>query len=370
MKTRILYLLLLFAPAICIAKENGKNNNNKKDTLTAVVVYGDDYLLPGIDSMSIDRLKQYRDSLAMTGNVNPAYLMHLDLYIRIPEMSFDEVYSLIDSLFGLEVIPFPLINQINRYIAFHSPDETDKYAEEQIDTSIYPADFYYGDWNTSTPNPYNVKKLTQSDSVLIIELTDSLRNRNFVMPLKGVITSGFGWRDGKNHNGVDIDLEVWDPVVAAFDGMVRVARYYGAYGRVVVIRHFNGLETIYAHLHRFKVKPGEIVKAGQVIGLGGSSGRSTGSHLHWEVRFKGVPINPFHFIDFKENTLQTNRLVLRKTKYGYAAYPEGTVFYTVKNGDFLYKIAEMYGTNIRKLCELNGIKRNSVLYVGQKIRVL
>lgn len=152
--------------------------------------------------------------------------------------------------------------------------------------------------------------------------------------------------------------------------MVRVARTYGGYGRVVVIRHFNGLETLYAHLHRIKVTPGQIVQAGELIGLGGSSGNSTGSHLHWEVRFKGSSINPLNFVDYSTKQLKANKLVLRKTKYGFSGYPEGSIFYTVQNGDYLYKIASNYGTTVTKICELNGIRRNSNLYVGQKIRVI
>jgi murein DD-endopeptidase MepM/ murein hydrolase activator NlpD len=106
------------------------------------------------------------------------------------------------------------------------------------------------------------------------------------------------------------------------------------------------------------------------VGLGGSSGQSSGSHLHWEVRFKGTPINPLNFVDYKSHSLIDKTLVLHKTKYGFAGYPKGSVFYTVQNGDYLYKIARSYGTTVSHLCKLNGIRRNSSLIVGQKLRVI
>lgn len=341
------------------------DNHPETDTVRAVVVYGDDYLLDHIDSLDIDEIKQYRDSLMTLSNPPKEKIRQIDLLLSIPDMKFNEVFSLIDSLFELEKIPYPLINQINLYIANFEEEEK----QEDIDTSLYPADFYYQSWNTINPNPYKSGKLTAQDTVIKLPLVGGKRG-NYIVPIEGVITSKFGWRQGRNHNGIDIDLEVWDTVASAFPGMVRVARKYGGYGRVVVVRHFNGLETLYAHLHRIKVKPGQIVKAGELVGLGGSSGRSTGSHLHWEVRFKGVPLNPYNFIDFKKHELQEDTLVLRKTKYGFAAFPAGTKFHEVKKGDFLYKIAREYGTTINKLCRLNGIRRNSKLYVGQKIRVI
>lgn len=351
-----------------LAKDYSVPTDNEKDTVSAVVVYGEDLLLQDFTDLSLEEVTHLRDSLKLLTPSPDSLVNQLDLYLRIPNMKFDEVFSLIDSLFELEEIPYPLINQINWYVARNQDDFEEQ--EQTFDTSQYPAEFYYNLWNTSVPHPYRTQELIAQDSIIELTLTSQSANGQFVPPIEGVLTSGFGWRNGRNHNGVDIDLHVWDPVKTSFSGMVRVARWYGAYGRVVVVRHYNGLETIYAHLHRINVTPGQIVDAGDVIGLGGSSGRSTGSHLHWEIRFKGVPLNPHMFIDFKTNQLMNSVLVLKKTKYGFAAFPQGSEFHEVKKGDFLYKIAKNYGVSVNQLCQLNGIRRNQLLYVGQKLRVL
>ncbi len=341
----------------------------KKDTVIAQVVYGNHHLLNGIDSLSKSELQLFHDSLVNTENPRTDYISQIEIYMEIRTLNFDKIYEIIDSLFELDEVPFALINEVNKYIADHQ-DNADLFTNQTIDTSQYPADYYYHDWNTITPNPYNSSKLSANDSMLSLVLTGSRQSPSFVMPVVNTLTSRYGWRDGRMHKGLDIDLQVWDTVVCAFSGMVRVARTYQGYGRVVVVRHFNGLETLYAHLHRIKVKPGQIVAAGELVGLGGSSGHSTGSHLHWEVRFKGTPINPLNFVDYKSHQLIDKTLVLQKTKYGYAGYPKGSVFYIVQNGDYLYKIADQYGTTVSKLCKLNDISRNSSLRVGQKLRVI
>lgn len=281
----------------------------------------------------------------------------------------EQIIELIDSLLELDSVSDRMIQNLSDYAE-------NKRLKEDIfvsltgfyDSSIYPSHSMYDKWDTYQLFNDVTSELKEGESRLLT-LEDTSNECRFYNPFKGLITSNFGWRDGRSHNGIDIDLQVWDPVVAAFDGMVRVARNHPGYGRVVIIRHYNGLETLYAHFHRLKVKPGDIVEAGQVIGLGGSSGRSTGSHLHFEVRFKGKPINPRSIIDFNNNRLKSSNINLIKTKHSYAAVPDGVYFHNVVRGESLFKIASIYGTTIDNLCSLNGIRRNKPLRVGQKLMV-
>ncbi len=362
----ILLLLLCVAPAVLGSNGNeDKKHSDNKDTTRAVVLYGEQFLLSDIQDQSTQTLQNLHDSLKDDPGTSKAFLQQLSLFLKIPQMTKSEVIQVIDSLFECPAIPYPLINQINQYVAENPPLNY-----IPLDTFPQPAHHLYPVWNTKVANPYQVTQLPQNDTARDLCLTGTPQLQNYVHPVNGKLTSSFGPRFGRAHNGVDIDLQVWDKVVSAFPGMVRIASWQGSYGRLVVVRHFNGLETYYAHLHRFKVKPGDIVNAGDLIGLGGSSGRSTGSHLHWEIRFRGVPLNPQTFIDFDNKQLESDTLVLKPTRHGYAAFPSGTQFHQVKRGDFLYKIAKQYGTTINTLCKLNGIKRNKPLQVGEKLRVI
>ncbi len=281
----------------------------------------------------------------------------------------EQIIELIDSLLQMESVSDEMIQNLSDY-AENKRIQEDIYVSltGYYDSSIYPSNSMYKKWDTyQLFNPV-ISDLKQGENrTLVIE--DTVNECRFYNPFRGLITSNYGWRSGRAHNGIDIDLQVWDPVVAAFDGMVRVARNHPGYGRVVIIRHYNGLETLYAHFHRLKVKTGDIVEAGQVVGLGGSSGQSSGSHLHFEVRFKGKPINPRSIIDFNNNKLKSGKIRLVKTKYSYAAIPDGINFHSVKRGESLFKIASLYGTSIEKLCSTNGIKRNKPLRIGQKLMV-
>ena len=202
-------------------------------------------------------------------------------------------------------------------------------------------------------------------------------NEKFCFPVKNIITSPYGWRWNRPHRGVDIRLRMGEPVHAAFNGVVRIARPMGAYGNLVVIRHYNGLETVYGHLSRINVKPLQVVAAGQVVGLGGSTGRSTGPHLHFEVRFQYEPFDPEWILDFSNYTLRTRKLYLDKTYFGirkpnkhedlvYKAdksiVPEEAdrkarsnkpVYATMRKGETLEEMAKRNYTTVEKLRALN-----------------
>lgn len=340
------------------------------DTLSALVVYGDEKLVEADVMLSDTDLKQLLDSLCTLDPAPLDLIRDLRLFQRIRSMDEDAMVLLIDSLFDLETVPYALINEINLY-ASEMPSQTA--VDDALHVGWYcdshvPGTHIYGEWRTSSPNAYG-PELAAADSVLLIKLVEEELHCGFGMPVPGVLTSRFGWRNGRAHNGIDLNLRTGEPVRSLFPGVVRYAGTYGSYGRIVVVRHWNGLETYYAHLHRAKVTVGQEVEAGQILGLGGSTGRSTGPHLHLEVRFKGIPIDPTRFIDLSSGQLSCHTLVLRKTRWSYAAYPLGTQFHTVQKGEHLYAIAERYGTSINALCELNGISKRSTLRVGQQLMV-
>ncbi len=154
---------------------------------------------------------------------------------------------------------------------------------------------------------------------MAIPATRDINVRNFVAPVKGQVTSPYGWRAsfGRMHRGVDLRLSVGDTVVSAFDGKVRLTKFEAkGYGYYVVVRHDNGLETVYGHLSRFLVKPDQFVKAGEPIALGGNTGRSTGAHLHFETRYLGIPINPAAIIDFENGVPHKDLFAFDKRTYG------------------------------------------------------
>jgi len=213
----------------------------------------------------------------------------------------------------------------------------------------------------------------------------------FCFPVKNIITSPYGWRDRWNrpHRGVDILLRTGDPVHCAFPGVVRIAGRMGAYGNLIVVRHPNGLETCYGHLSKILVKPRQIVNAGDVIGLGGSTGRSTGPHLHFEVRFQYEPFDPEWILDFKTYQLRTRRLHLDKTYFGITPPKRGktpifkadksiiaerpakkrakAVYYDIKRGDTLERIAMQHSTTVDRLKQLNPDLRKAI--PGLQIRI-
>lgn len=243
-------------------------------------------------------------------------------------------------------------------------------------------------WNTTATHAYTDVELSSLPEATPILLVDSLDSYHY--PYIGRITSRYGPRRGRAHQGLDISLKTGDPIYATFDGKVRFSKAAGNYGNLIIIRHNNGLETYYAHLSQRDVEVGDWVVAGQQIGLGGSTGRSTGPHLHFEVRYKGQSFDPERLIDFQTGNLRRAELLLKRRHFSiYAKYEQdfdaevevekieeaerkaaaAVQYHTVRSGDMLGTIARKYGTTVTRICQLNGIKSTSILRIGQRLRV-
>ena len=239
----------------------------------------------------------------------------------------------------------------------------------RAEQSEYPALSLYPNWSNQYVHAYG-KEVIIPESYTI-DLT------GFHMPTPSTrITSPFGPRWRRMHNGLDLKVNIGDTIVAAFDGKVRIVRYERrGYGKYVVIRHDNGLETIYGHLSKQLVEENQLVKAGEVIGLGGNTGRSTGSHLHFETRFLGIAINPIYMFDFPKQDIVADTYTFRKTKGVRSAgshdtqVADGTIrYHKVKSGDTLSRIAKVRGVSVSTLCKLNRIKPTTTLRIGQVLR--
>ena len=258
-----------------------------------------------------------------------------------------------------------------------------------------PSADIYNDWD----NRYVSRVNSSMPNEFRIDL------RGFCMPTPSrVVTSNFGARWGRQHKGLDIKVYIGDTIVAAFSGKVRIVRYEPrGYGKYVVIRHDNGLETVYGHMSKQLVHENQIVRAGEPIGLGGNTGRSTGSHLHFETRLCGVAINPALMFDFRNQDVVSDFYTFRRSNYSAesaqatrlrgasAQYIENerttpramasvtktqrsnnnsgeTRFHKVKKGESLATIAKKRGTTVDKLCKLNHIGKSFRLTPGQILK--
>ena len=274
-----------------------------------------------------------------------------------------------------------------------------------------PAAELYPDWEDRFINAYGNVELPQE---LKIDL------RHFCMPTTNrVVTSKYGYRPRfrRQHKGLDIDANKGDTIRAAFDGKVRVVEFQrGGYGNVVVIRHNNGLETVYGHLSKHLTQKGNIVKAGEPIGLAGNTGRSYGAHLHFETRLLGEYIDPAKLFDFENQDVTGDFYVFRgrgrgtllgkhdpnaaqlngdelaenaeeaesvesteeevtyissedtKSKQRSQRAARNTRTHKVRKGETLSSIAKKRGTTVAKLCRANGISTKTKLRVGQILK--
>lgn len=244
-------------------------------------------------------------------------------------------------------------------------------------------DIYTEGWNSKAVNPF---KESDVPDTKVIDVTD------YFMPVPGKVTSNYGYRRrfGRMHKGIDLAIKSNDTIYAAFDGKCRLTAYERkGYGNYVILRHPNGLETVYGHLNKALVKPDQVVRAGDPIGLGGSTGRSTGPHLHFETRFMGYAINPSAIFDFANHTTHTDTYTFDKKTYTKARNfaPAGTTLakaekenpyraaasqkdtYTVRKGDTLSSIAKSYGLSATTLRKINEMSNSDVIKVGQVLRL-
>ncbi|GHT45852.1 peptidase [Bacteroidia bacterium] len=234
---------------------------------------------------------------------------------------------------------------------------------------LHPADEIYDSWNTEYLKAY---------SDVVIPETYNIDVSDFVMPFSGRVTSRFGYRPRfrRMHKGIDIALHIGDTVVAAFDGKVRIRSFEKrGFGYFLVLRHPNGLETVYGHLSGFLVVQDEMVKVGQPIALGGNTGHSTGAHLHLEFRFLGQEINPEDIVDFNALCIKEDNYVFSKAeiaaqqKYASKSHAKGKIkYHRIRKGETLYSVSRKTGVSVDRLRKLNNIKKGAVLQVGKSLR--
>lgn len=280
-------------------------------------------------------------------------------------------YAPIDTLdmFRLDIFTLSHEDSVALLARLHERDSIVRFLDSV--NRIYPSyEFYKESWDMARINPYGVKIDSLPDSVL-------MDCSGFVYPVDGNrVTSSFGMRGGRFHYGVDIGVKYGDTIRATFDGKVRLVSYdRRGYGHYVVVRHGNGLESLMGHMSRVLVRENEEVKAGDPVGLGGSTGRSTGPHLHLEYRFLGNAFDPTKLIDFDSMAVRTedggDYLLTLADTYSHKevlAELSKARYHRVRSGDTLSHIARRYGTSVSALCRLNRISRSSILQIGQRVR--
>jgi murein DD-endopeptidase MepM/ murein hydrolase activator NlpD len=316
------------------------------------------------------------------------------------------------SLEGIKIEPLRELNQIVHEDTSSIDEGELLVVEIEEDAQFQGADnmveiaSYYSVWDTKSLNPYGLNP-KEFEEIVPITLYNVNEGRNWSPVLdKSLVTSHFGWRNRRWHKGTD--LETGDKIYAPFDGVVRVSGVHSGYGRTVILRHYNGIETLYGHLSKFNYEPGTFIKAGEVIGRGGNSGRSSGSHLHYETRFEGNQFDPENIYNFKNNpmVIRSSEFVISPKVFDYlrggSSRPssiitepssvqssgvvedieeeiddeeevpvrvEKKIWYTVRNGDNLTEISKKFHSSVGEICRLNKISAYKKLYVGLKLRV-
>ena len=293
---------------------------------------------------------------------------NVDSILSTPKDKYKVVFS--KDLFISEQLSGTLLlyeNGISTFTPFNI-EVTNKYFEsKQKSFSADTMKVFTEYWSATKLFPYKKIDLSKMNDSIIINLQPS----SFFCAPVGKLNSPFGPRGRKQHKGIDTGLDIGDTLRSVFDGKIRYAQYNsGGYGNLVIIRHHNGLETYYAHLSKMFVKSGDIVSAGDVIGLGGETGNALGPHLHFEIRYMDNAFDPEKIIDLKNKCLKTEQLILTKKDFAWIKKWNQRKYHTVKSGDTLSHMARKHRTSIRKILKINKrLKMTSVLKIGQKIRV-
>lgn len=278
--------------------------------------------------------------------------------------------------------------------------ESDSLEDIKNDTLLSTDEsFYHNIWN-STQIRYPLNTLPPKEDIVTVRLAEAY-DHPYVQPVRGEMLSKFGFRGKRMHTGTDIRLNSGDPVRCAFDGKVRLAKRFNGYGNLVLVRHSNGLETIYAHLKTITVHENDTIKAGDIIGLGGRTGRATCDHLHFETRIFGEPFDSNKYIDFENCALRSNHVYYKNKQVeidpanfdrapliedlpviaaktstqvkASASAKTGTKANTskhvIRKGDNLGLIARKYHTSVKRLCSTNNITAQKTLKVGSVLRI-
>ena len=221
-------------------------------------------------------------------------------------------------------------------------------------------------WSSTKLYPYKKIDLSIMEDTLIFRFKTS----SFYCTPTNHLYSAFGPRRGRQHKGIDTDLNIGDTLRTVFDGKIRYANYVSGFGNLVIIRHYNGLETYYAHQSKILVEPGDLLSAGDVIGLGGETGNALGPHLHFEIRYMDNAFDPEKVIDLENQCLKVTELQLTKKDFEWKKQWRERKYHKVKSGNTLGYIAITYNTSVKKILKINkGLKSTSILQIGQKIRV-
>lgn len=287
--------------------------------------------------------------------------------------------------------------------------------EESANDTLLSNDetLYKNIWN-NTQIKYPLNTIPPKDATVTIRLAEPY-DHPFVQPVRGQVLSRFGRRGLRMHTGTDIRLNSGDTVRCAFDGKVRLAKRFSGYGNLVLVRHSNGLETIYGHLKEIKVHVNDTIKAGDLIGFGGRTGRATCNHLHFETRLFGIPFDCSKYINLETCSLRSNHIYYKNSQFeidprnfdrkhemenmpaladkvitvagnntitaqankperskGKTAKSGGrakTSKHVIRNGDNLWVIAKKYNTSVIKLCSANNITTAKTLKVGTVLKI-